>query len=257
MARALANRDAPIIQHRTRLLAVEPFSFSPFHPVDTRAAARDSCVKCPAATMSKLTAHDLTLWRGPFCLFEDLSFGIGPGQALVLRGPNGSGKTTLLRVICGLTRPEEGRVEWAGVPIERNRFAYGEALAYFGHSLGLKADLTVTQNLDFSTRLGGTQKRSFGDLLAALSLHDCADLEVRYLSAGQKRRTALARILLSGAQLWILDEPFTNLDDAGRRFVEGRLNAHLENGGLAALAAHHEMNIRDGEVIDVTLGGDR
>jgi heme exporter protein A len=207
--------------------------------------------------MTQLTGHDLTLWRGPFCLFHDLSFGIGPGQALVLRGPNGSGKTTLLRVICGLTRPEEGRIEWNGVDIERNRYAYGTALAYFGHALGLKADLTVTQNLDFSTQLGGARQASHDELLAALSLRDCAALEVRYLSAGQKRRTALARILLSGAQLWILDEPFTNLDDAGRRFVEGRLNGHLANGGLAALAAHHAIDIRDGEVIDVTLGGDR
>jgi heme exporter protein A len=207
--------------------------------------------------MSQLTAHDLTLWRGPFCLFEGLSFSVNPKQALVLRGPNGSGKTTLLRVICGLTRPEEGRVEWEGIGIEQNRHAYGTALAYFGHSLGLKADLTVSQNLDFSTRLGGVQQASHAELLASLSLHDCAALEVRYLSAGQKRRTALARILLSGAQLWILDEPFTNLDDAGRRFVEGQLNAHLANGGLAALAAHHEIDIHDGEVIDVTLGGER
>jgi len=94
-------------------------------------------------------------------------------------------------------------------------------------------------------------------LLWALSLQNCADLEVRYLSAGQKRRTALARILLSGGLLWVLDEPFTNLDDAGRRFVEGRLNEHLANGGLAALAAHHALDIHDGEVIDVTLGDDR
>jgi len=204
--------------------------------------------------MSHLSAHNLTLWRGPFCLFEDLSFAVEPRQALVLRGPNGSGKTTLLRVICGLTRPEEGHVAWQGEPIERNRIAYGTALAYFGHSLGLKADLTVTQNLDFSCRLSGAQGSPYAELLTALSLQECANLEVRYLSAGQKRRTALARILLSGARFWVLDEPFTNLDDAGRKFVEGRLNDHLAAGGLAALAAHHSIDIRDGEVIDVSLG---
>ena len=204
--------------------------------------------------MSQLTAHDLTLWRGPFCLFDALSFEVGAGQALVIRGPNGSGKTTLLRVLCGLTRPEEGRVEWEGVPVERNRPAFGLALAYFGHSLGLKADLTVVQNLQFATRLNGQSQADFGACLDALSLLDCANLEVRYLSAGQKRRAALARVLLSNARLWVLDEPFTNLDDAGRSFIEAQLNAHLRTGGLVAVAAHHPLSIRDGETIDIRLG---
>lgn len=205
--------------------------------------------------MSRLTAHDLTLWRGPFCLFDALSFGLGDGQALVIRGPNGSGKTTLLRVLCGLTRPEEGRVEWDGIPIEANRQDFGQALAYFGHALGLKADLTVTQNLTFSADLNGQPLDRFDEYLAALGLADCARLEVRYLSAGQKRRTALARVLLSNARLWIMDEPFTNLDVAGRDFVEARINAHLGDDGLVAVAAHHELSIKDGEVVNITLGG--
>ncbi len=204
--------------------------------------------------MSLLTAHDLTLWRGPFCLFHDLSFELGAGQALVIRGPNGSGKTTLLRVLCGLTRPETGRVEWNGHPVERNRHEFGTELAYFGHALGLKADLSVTQNLRFADSLTGGRSGDFGDYLAALDLQDCADLEVRYLSAGQKRRTALARVLMSGARLWVLDEPFTNLDAAGRAFVEDRLNAHLHRAGLAAVAAHHELSIRDGEIVAIRLG---
>jgi heme exporter protein A len=205
--------------------------------------------------MSQLTAHDLTLWRGPFCLFHALSFQLRAGQALIVRGPNGSGKTTLLRVLCGLTRPEEGRVEWGGVPVERDRQAFGGALAYFGHSLGLKADLTVLQNLRFAARLNGDDEARSGDYLEALHLSDCANLEVRYLSAGQKRRAALARVLMSGALVWMLDEPYTNLDAAGRGFVEDRLNAHLGGGGLAAVAAHHELTIRDGELVVVELGG--
>jgi heme exporter protein A len=205
--------------------------------------------------MSRLTAHDLTLWRGPFCLFDTLSFELGDGQALVVRGPNGSGKTTLLRVLCGLTRPEEGRVDWDGVSIEANRQGYGQALAYFGHALGLKADLTVLQNLVFSASLNAQPQAKFAEYLEALSLSDCARLEVRYLSAGQKRRTALARVLMSNARLWVMDEPFTNLDDAGRDFVESRLNTHLNDGGLVAVAAHHELSIRDGEVVNLRLGG--
>ena len=204
--------------------------------------------------MSQLTAHDLTLWRGPFCLFDALSFELGNGQALVIRGANGSGKTTLLRVLCGLTRPEEGRVEWDGVPVERNRQAFGQVLAYFGHILGLKADLTVAQNLRFATQLNGQSQADLGACLAALSLQDCASLEVRYLSAGQKRRAALARVLLSGARLWVLDEPFTNLDDAGRDFIESRINAHLRDAGLVVAAAHHALSIEYGETIDIRLG---
>jgi len=204
--------------------------------------------------MSVLTAHDLTLWRGPFCLFDALSFELGTGQALVIRGPNGSGKTTLLRVLCGLTRPEEGRVDWDGLPVEQNRQAFGSALAYFGHALGLKADLTAMQNLRFAAAFNGRRGGDFESVLAALSLQDCHDLEVRYLSAGQKRRTALARVLLSQARLWVLDEPFTNLDDAGRVFLETQLNAHLRDGGLVAVAAHHELSIRDGQEIDIRLG---
>lgn len=204
--------------------------------------------------MSLLTAHDLTLWRGPFCLFEDLSIELAARQALVIRGPNGSGKTTLLRVLCGLTRPEHGRVEWNGLQVEKNRQAFGSSLAYFGHSLGLKADLTVRQNLRYATALNASARTDFAEELNALALADCADLEVRYLSAGQKRRTALARVLMSGARLWVLDEPFTNLDDAGRGFIEERLNAHLDNAGLAVIAAHHALSIRDGREIPIQLG---
>ena len=204
--------------------------------------------------MSLLTATDLTLWRGPFCLFDALSFELSAGQALVIRGPNGSGKTTLLRVLCGLTRPESGHISWDGLPVEKHREVFGRALAYFGHSLGLKADLTVNQNLRFSTALAEKGNREFAAYLEALNLQDCGDLEVRYLSAGQKRRTALARVLMSGARLWIMDEPFTNLDAAGRRYVEALLNDHLANDGLAAIAAHHELAIRDGRTVAVQLG---
>ncbi len=204
--------------------------------------------------MSQLIANKLTVWRGPFCLLDELSFALGDGQVLLIRGSNGSGKTTLLRVLCGLTRPEEGQVTWDGVPIDPHRQAFGAALAYFGHTLGLKADLTIRQNLDFSTRLYGHPGLDLADVLGALNLSDCANLEVRYLSAGQQRRTALARVLTSGARLWILDEPFTNLDAAGRAYAESRLNAHLGGGGLAAVAAHHDLSIPDGTIIALRLG---
>jgi heme exporter protein A len=206
--------------------------------------------------MSQLSASDLCLWRGPFCLFDELSFSVAPGQALVVRGPNGSGKTTLLRVLCGLTRPDAGDVRWDGVGIELDRRNFGATLAYFGHTLGLKADLTVTQNLSFAACLNGRPVAALANILGNLDLEDCADLEVRYLSAGQKRRTALARVLTSGAKLWVLDEPFTHLDHEGHAFIETRLNEHLGAGGLAALAMHHSLVLPAGEMVNISLGAD-
>jgi len=201
-----------------------------------------------------LTAVDLTLWRGANCLFEDLSFELEPGAASLVRGPNGSGKTTLLRVICGLTRPESGRVEWNHTPIESNREEYGSQLAYFGHTTGLKMDLTVVQNLAFVARLQGRGGRPWEPFLDSLDLENCADLELRYLSAGQQRRAALARLLMSNARLWLMDEPFTNLDDAGRRYVTQQINAQLDRGGLAMIASHHDLELGAGSVTTINLG---
>lgn len=206
--------------------------------------------------MSVLTAHDLTLWRGPNCLFEDLSFRVDAGALLLIRGPNGSGKTTLLRVLCGLTRPETGRVEWRGQSIERHRAAFGAELAYFGHVNGLKADLTVMQNLLFEAQLLGQSGDHIPELLDALNLSLCTNLEIRYLSAGQKRRSALARILMSEAALWILDEPVTNLDAAGRAYVEERLGAHVSGGGLAIAATHEDIRLQNGTPAVIMLGDD-
>lgn len=188
-----------------------------------------------------LAAEQLTLWRGYRCLFEALDVAVGPGEALLVRGPNGSGKTTLLRVLCGLTRPESGRVRWQGRSIESCRGDYGRALAYFGHQTGLKSDLTTRQNLLFAASLSGAPASACDTVLGELGIADCAHLQLRYLSAGQQRRTALARILIARAQLWIMDEPFTNLDVGGRDYVEQRLQAHLGDGGLMVLSAHHDL----------------
>jgi heme exporter protein A len=188
-----------------------------------------------------LTAVDLTLWRGTNCLFDGLSFEIADGRALLVRGANGSGKTTLLRVLCGLTRPESGRVEWNGTSIENDRQGFGAQLAYIGHATGLKADLTVTQNLAFVARMNGRQGHPWERYVESLNLSHCADLEVRYLSAGQQRRAALARMLMSDARIWCMDEPFTNLDAAGREFVVSQIKTRLEGGGTAVVAAHHDL----------------
>lgn len=198
-----------------------------------------------------LQAVDLTLWRGDTCLFANLSLALPGGSALVIRGPNGAGKTTLLRVLCGLTRPETGTVLWMGEPATR---AGGELLAYAGHQPGLKADLTVRQNLAFYLGLAGYREDQDG-LFRLLALERCADLEVRHLSAGQKRRAGLARILASGRPAWLLDEPFTNMDQAGRRLIEARIAAHVTTGGMAIIVAHDEVQLPGVRAETLTMAG--
>jgi len=193
-----------------------------------------------------LKAEKLTLWRGELCLFDELSFSVEAGEVMLVRGPNGAGKTTLLRVLAGLTRAETGQVTWAGEPTTAQRSEFGAALAYSGHQTGLKGDLSLRGNLAFAARLAGLAGEPWVPLLNDLALANSADRLVRHLSAGQQRRGALARALMLPAQLWILDEPFTNLDAQGREFLENRLDQHLAGDGLAVLAAHHDLRERNG-----------
>lgn len=190
-----------------------------------------------------LAWHELALWRGDRCLQSGLSGQLGSGAAITLRGPNGCGKTTMIQTLCGLSEPEAGEVMWQGVPIRQQRSIYYSQLAYGGHRSGLKDDLTARENLQFENRLnGGT-----GDIetiLDNLELLRCADLPVRNLSAGQKRRAMLARVLGSMKSFWVLDEPFTHLDRNGRDWLSSRFNAHLEQGGMLLLAAHQETGLR-------------
>lgn len=201
-----------------------------------------------------LEARKLGLWRGDRCLFDDLSFQVEPGQIVLVRGENGTGKTTLLRVLCGLTRPEQGQVHWNGNNIEENRECYGSQLAYWGHLGGLKHDLSVLQNLQFICRLNGLDMAALPHLLESLSLTRCIDLPVRQLSAGQQRRTGLAGLLLSRASLWIMDEPFTNMDDNGREYLQQRIQEHLDQQGMVVVAAHHELALPESVVKRVMLG---
>lgn len=197
-----------------------------------------------------LQASKLTLWRGDTCLFCDLSFQVDAGTVLVVRGPNGAGKTTLLRVLCGLTRLEQGEVLWNGQPANS---ALRGLIAYSGHHSALKSDLTVRQNLEFYARLD--PPRNGFDAFSALDLNRYADLEVRHLSAGQKRRAGLARIFISAAPLWLLDEPFTNMDSDGRRLVEERIRQHVASGGIAVVAAHDPLELQNVPTATLSMAG--
>ena len=191
---------------------------------------------------ARLEAREINAWRGDRHLLRDVSFAVEPGEFLKITGPNGVGKTTLIRVVCGLLPAESGVVEWRGRPVTSSNDEYHADLAYLGHLNSLKADLTARENLRFLAGL----RQSLGDAdidaaLERVGILSRGDLAVRSLSAGQKRRLALARLLLSGAMLWILDEPVTNLDVAGIGLVEDLIRQHVGGGGLALAAAHQRL----------------
>jgi heme exporter protein A len=184
-----------------------------------------------------LRGRDLAVWRGEHCLFERLDFDLGPEQLALLVGPNGSGKTTLLRVLAGLALPTSGSAAWKGVAISELQSEERADLAYRGHLEALKRDLTVAENLAFHAAVWG-RTTSFDAILTELSLEKAAHMRARYLSAGQRRRVALAMLQLSGAKLWLLDEPTTNLDSEGRGLLVEWTRRHLAAGGLAVIATH-------------------
>jgi len=191
-----------------------------------------------------LTVDKVHVWRGERHVLKGVSLELWPHQLLHVSGPNGAGKSTLLRVLCGLLRPEEGVVAWRGRPILKSRLDYCASLAYASHDPALKGDLTCLENLRYSVGL----RRHISDegLRATLrntGVEGCADLPARVLSAGQRRRVAMARILASSAALWLLDEPFTNLDSAGSELLSTLLAQHMSRGGLAVVVAHQEIRI--------------
>jgi heme exporter protein A len=184
-----------------------------------------------------LCGRELAVWRGDRCLFEQLHFDLAPQQLALLVGANGSGKTTLLRILACLGVPTSGTVTWKGTAVSELATEERAEVAYRGHMEALKRDLTVAENLAFHSALWG-QDRPFDRILEELKLARVAHMRARYLSAGQRRRVALAMLQLSGAKLWLLDEPTTNLDSEGRGLLVEWTRRHLADGGLAVIATH-------------------
>jgi heme exporter protein A len=170
-------------------------------------------------------------------LISGLSFTVRPGQLALLTGPNGSGKTTLLRTITGLSRPESGEIRLDGRSVTNLTPEERGQIAYQAHLEGLKKDLTVEENILFLSSLRGSPE-NYSEVLAELGLESVRDRSVGQLSAGQKRRCVLAGLKLSGASLWLLDEPLTNLDRAGQALVLDWVDQHLAASGMAVVATH-------------------
>ena len=191
-----------------------------------------------------LAVENLAVARGGRGLFEHLSFAVQAGEAVALTGPNGSGKTSLLRVIAGLVRPAAGAVRFGGVDGELElETARSSGLHLLGHQDGLKTTRTAWEELSFQSSWTGGSDAAARAAMDALQIARLADLEVRMLSAGQRRRLALARLIASPRSLWLLDEPLAPLD-AGQRVRFGELMAaHLKDGGLILAAVHDPLPI--------------
>jgi heme exporter protein A len=187
-----------------------------------------------------LEGRGLACRRGDRLLFAGLDFRIAAGELLLLRGPNGSGKSSLLRLIAGLIPADAGSLFWNGGPI-LDREAWGALMAYLGHLDGAKSELTVREDLRFWLGWRGLAPASghrAEEALARLGLDHLADLPCRLLSAGQRRRLALARVAVWDARLWLLDEPFTALDDAATEIARQMIAEHCAAGGLVVMSAH-------------------
>jgi heme exporter protein A len=183
--------------------------------------------------------------RGDRRLFRDVSFSLGPGALLQVRGPNGSGKTSLLRMICGLLEPAEGQIRWQGANIRSLGEDYFTSLSYIGHRNGLKEELSPIENLRVTSGLAGAKlsEPEAKEVLGQVGLSGREHLPARLLSEGQRRRTALARLLTCKTSFWVLDEVLTSLDSSAVRFVTSLIEKHLNKGGIAIVATHHELDL--------------
>lgn len=187
-------------------------------------------------------AESLSVFRGDRLVLDDVSLTLHAGEAMLLTGPNGAGKSTLLRVLAGLRRPDSGTLLWDNTPIQEDRTAHAARVAYLGHQDALKPSLSILENLHLFARAGGG---SIPNALTAVDLLPLADLPARLLSAGQKRRAALARVLLAKAPLWLLDEPSLGLDANAIVLLGQAIAHHRAQGGVVIATTHVPLPLDD------------
>jgi len=199
----------------------------------------------PTDMRATFAGHDLACIRGNRLVFSELAFAIAPGTATLLRGPNGAGKSSLLRLAAGLLHPATGRLTWDERDASRDREDHRRRIRYVGHLDAVKPVLTATENLAHWAAIYGTptDPEALVSALASLDLGALASLPARFLSAGQRRRLNLARLVVSPGQLWLLDEPTVSLDAASVALLERAIRSHLEAGGSALIATHGDLDI--------------
>jgi len=202
-----------------------------------------------------LKVHDLECVRGDHRLFTGINFELEPGKLMHLRGANGSGKTTLIRALCGLLAPMQGKILWNGEPIHKNRDEYFAHMTYLGHLSGIKGDLTAFENIQSFGELSGQRlsEPCVSEALFSLGLAARAELPTRVLSQGQKKRVALARLLVLKRKLWILDEPFVALDVDAVGLLQKIIGEHVNDGGMVVLTTHQEVEIDAGARQELNL----
>lgn len=201
-----------------------------------------------------LAARDLMCIRDDRTLFAKLNFELGCGQMLLIEGANGCGKTSLLHILCGIREQDEGELSWGGEDTRKLGAEYHEHISYLGHRDGNKLDLSPRENLRMSQALGKPNHAlSVDEALDQVGLYGFEDVHTRNLSAGQQRRVGFARLLITRAPLWILDEPFTSIDREGISTIESLMEKHVKAGGMLVLTTHHIINMKDVRTFRINL----
>ncbi len=198
--------------------------------------------------------RNLSCSRNEVVLISGLEISTSGGQLLLIEGPNGSGKTTLLKTICGMIEPDEGEILWRDSRINSMMKEYLAELNYVGHHNGIKLALTVIENLKTATTLASVNNiDNLDQVLDLFSLDAYRETSAQLLSSGLRRRLALARLAICAARLWVLDEPFTSLDNEGRNVVKGLFRDHLNSGGIIVMTSHDDIALDVSGIVRVYL----
>lgn len=202
--------------------------------------------------MTQFHGQNLVCVRGEHMVFRGLNFEVNSGDALILVGPNGAGKSSLLRMMAGLLKPYSGEMQWDGEDALEDFEAHGANLHYVGHHDAVKSVLTAAENIRFWAQLRGGDDAGIAEALDTFDIKHLYDTPGQFLSAGQKRRVNLARIIAAPAPLWLLDEPTTALDKATIKRLEAAIAKHREGGGMVVLSTHTDVDTPGAKVLDVS-----
>jgi len=203
--------------------------------------------------MASFTGKNLSCVRGERLVLEGIDFELSDTDAMILTGPNGAGKSTLLRLMAGLMPPSSGQLSWDGGAISDDASEHNSRTSYVGHADAVKPALSVSENVAFWAEVSGPGGLLPDDAMSAFGITHLADLPARYLSAGQRRRVNLCRMLTSGAALWLLDEPTTALDSETSGALGSLIEAHRKSGGMVVISTHTDLGISGSKALPLEV----